>query len=476
MLFKVKFPMILAVLFLFSASPVPLLGQEVVAEIDLDDGTGAPDHAFGLMLSPDDAALYVAICGDFAYNNNRLVLIDTATNMVVNEATTGLYPEEIAFKLNGGAIELIFVSNSTDGSITVLKPDLTHEATIDLTAYPWTGAYPFGLIMDPSGRYLYATTFNEGELFVIDTAAGPDYLTIVNMANINGGNARMALWEHFLVIPGSDWFIGATIKLVDIIDPLNPVLTDTLILDSNMSGYPGANDVVVDNDRAYVPVLNWSGSPYLFEVDLAASALVVSRVIDTSTKGPAYSLMHGIGGSPDGNTLVVTFMDNAAIKAVGSKAGCTLFSMDVEPYYGQINEAVFTSDGETVYLSSQTDPKVYVVEGIPKHGLYLTGTESVPLNGDVDLELIGGQDGAKGLLFLSLTLGPIVTPQVTLDIGWPFFTLLEGFFGVDNELAIPSLTVPNDPALQGLVLYFQGLTKDDDAEFRASNLHTLNIL
>ena len=454
----------------------PVSGQVQIQEISLEDNTGAPDYAFGLNLSPDGSRLYVAVCGVFGSENNRIVEIDTQTLTVSNEGVTGLFPEEIAFRTSGDAVEKIFVSNSTDGSISVLGPDLSVETVIDLTAPPWNGAYPFGLTMGPAGRYLFVTTFDAGELFVIDTDPGPDYLKIKAMPNIGIGGGRSALYGNFLVVPGADWSLGAVVERVDITDPLNPVPGTPLLLDGNTAAWPSANDTAVRSDGyAYVPVVDYGGSSLLYEVDLTQTPPVVSRTIDLSAVGPAFMLEHGIGASPDGNTLVVTYLDGATVKVVGSKTGCVLFSLDVDASYGQINEALFSPEGDRVYISNQSEPKVYVVTGIPQHGLWLDGPADAPLGGPLDFQVRGGEPGAPGLFLLSLTLGPIVTPKVTLDIGWPFYVLFEGTFDGNNELPLPAYTVPNDPAFHGLSVYFQALARDADWEMRPSNLHTLQI-
>ena len=114
----------------FLGLPLAAPAQEVLKQIDLNDGMGPPDYAFGMKLSPDGTYLYVAVCGDFFGYNNRLVKIDTLSDSIVGEGVTGLYPEEIEFRLDGsGAIELIFVSNNQDHTVTVLDPDLTTVTT-----------------------------------------------------------------------------------------------------------------------------------------------------------------------------------------------------------------------------------------------------------------------------------------------------------------------------------------------------------
>jgi DNA-binding beta-propeller fold protein YncE len=461
---------LLAALLAFSPG---LVSQEVLKQVDLDDGQGAPDYAFGMELSPDGTSLHVAICGHWGDNNNRVVEIDTALDQVVDEGVTELYPEEVAFKKDwGSAIELIFVSNNTSSSITVLKPDLSHEHTIVL-GDPMK-VWPFGLLMGPSGRYLYATTVNEGEIFVIDTDPGPDYLEVVDTHHVAAWNGRLQAYGNKLVIPGSDGTQGAVLSVMDLD---HPDKVETVVLDPDTSGYPMANDLAITADGfAYVPVYDFSGHSDLFEVDLNLTPPAIARTIDMSSLGPGYSWEHGICASADGNTLIVTYAEDTWIKIVGRKVGRVLKAMDVNPDdLGMINEALFSHDGDKLYLTDQALPMVYVLIGVPEHGLLLDGTNEVLPAGPVQLEMKGGETGQPGILLMSLTLGPITAPTFTLDIGFPHWILISGLFDGSNGLYIPGFNCPDDPGLSGLDVYFQGLTRDKDQEFRPTNLHTVTI-
>ena len=76
--------------------------------------------------------------------------------------------------------------------------------------------YPFGLIMGPSGRYLYVSTVNMGEIFVIDTDPGPTYLQIVKQHATAAFNGRLATYNGKLIIPGLDFTIGAVLSIMDL--------------------------------------------------------------------------------------------------------------------------------------------------------------------------------------------------------------------------------------------------------------------
>jgi DNA-binding beta-propeller fold protein YncE len=450
-----------------------LSAQEVLKEIDVDDGGGAPDYLFGMKLNPDGSELYAAVCGTFSDPNNRLVVVDTFQDLLLpKEGVTGKFPEEIEFRLDGsGDIELIFVSDSTDGTVTVLKPDLTLESTLVLAP---SSPYPFGLIMGPSGRYLYVSTVNMGEIFVIDTDPGSTYLQVVDQHTVAAFNGRLATYNGKLIIPGSDFTNGAVLSIMDLNQPSQ---VDAVLLDGDLAGYPGANDVHISKDGyAYVTVLDYNNSALLYEVDLDRSPPAVSRTIDLSAQGPYLTLEHGIGASPDGNTLVVTYMDDAYIKTVSRKTGCVLDCFYVDPaHYGQINECVFSKDGDKVYLTNQAQPVIHVLGGVPEHGLWLTGEEETVPGGQVSLYMRGGEKGGPGLLLWSLTLGPIVTPTYEMEIGTPYYLLFYSVFDAGNNFPVITINCPNDPGLSGLSVYFQGLTRDSDKEFRPSNLHTVQI-
>ncbi|MFH1998267.1 MAG: hypothetical protein ABIK28_01240 [Planctomycetota bacterium] len=469
-----KMRVVTMVVMLLLGVPLSLSAQEIKKHIDLEDHIGAPDFAFGMQLSPDGSSLYVAVPGHYSDNNNRLVIIDTETDEVIDEAVTEFYPEEIAFKVDGGGdIALIFISNSSSHSITVLKPNLNLVAHISLVTPPDV-AWPFGLVMDPGGRYLYVSTMT-GRIFVVDTELGATYLQVVQTYLIGEFNCRMSVYNNLLLIAGSDSVQGALLHIMDLNQPGQ---VDTLILDNNTSGWPGANDVQITQDGyAYVTVWDWNVSSDLYEVDLNPTPPSVTRVIDLGEGILDMTQEHGICASADGNTLVVTYIYDAYIRLVGRKTGTVLDTINVYPEaYGEINEALFSQDGKKLYLSDQSSPNVHLMVRVPEHGLILKGTDQVLPGGTVEMDMLGGETGRPGLLFMSLTEGQVSAPTFTMDFGLPFWVLMYSLFNGSNKFIIPDIACPNDPGLSGLRVYLQGLTQDADYLFRPSNLHIIDIL
>lgn len=474
MLYVLKKSRIIPLVALFCLIPFISHAQEVVKHIDLDDGVGAPDLAFGMEMSPDGEELYVAISGHYSDNNNRLVKIDTSIDEVVAEGVTELYPEEVTFKLYNDEILKIFVSNSSSHSITVLKPDLTLETHIPLVTPP-AQAWPFGVIMGPDNRYLYVSTVNAGEIFVIDTDVGPTYLQIVQTYTIGQFNGRMAIHDGKLLIPSSDSALGLFLHIMDLAQPAN---VQSVLLTSDTSGWPSAPDVeVTDDGFAYITAYDWLASSDMYEVDLNLATPAVSRVIDLTDGGIDLTQEHGICASADGNTLIVTYLSDAHIRMVGTKTGKVLDTMHVYPQnYGEINEALFSDDGNKLYLTDQASPNVHVLTRVPEHGLILKGTSEVLPGGLIEMDLLGGENAQPGMLLMSLTEGQVSGPTYTMDLGLPFWVMLYQLFDVENEFFIPDFNCPNDSGLSGLRVYFQGLTRDADFEFRPSNLHIIDIL
>ncbi len=471
---------VLAAAALFCGLLLPgLNGQEVSAIIDFEDGDSISDYQFGMKLSDDGTRLFVAIIGNFFDPfdyNHRIVEIDTATGTITREGLTGNLPEEIEIRYDGnGNIEKIFTSDSGDGTITVLNPDLSPSDVVDLTLVGGgMGYYPFGLVMGPEGRYLYVSTMNLGEIFRIDTQPGPTYLDIVDIFQLSaGGNGRMGFYQGKLVVPGSDYLVDGAV--LSVFDPDYPSQVDVVVLDNELSGWPGAYDVAVAGGFAYVTVLDYNSNMDLYEVDLESSPPAVSRLIDLS--GEHDSLWeHGLAISPDGNTLVTTCLDGP-VKIVGRKAGRLLTEIDLTSFgSGQCNEAVFSKNGQKVCITDQGDSTAYVLSGVPEHGLFLEGSESASIGDQVEFTLVGGEIGAPGICLASFHRGPTLFPNVTIDLGQPFHLLAQDLFDVQNELPGLSWTIPNWSWLPGLTVYLQGLTRDGDGEIRPSNLCVLEFV
>ncbi len=476
MKFRIPLIAITVIAVLFGVALTGLYSQEVSAFIDFEDGDSIPDYQFGMKLSKDGGKLFVAIMGSFydpADYNHRLVEVDTATGSIVREGVTGNLPEEIEIRYDGGGeIEKIFVSNSGDGTVTVLNPDLTSSDVVDLTQVGGgMGYYPFGLVMGPQGRYLYVSTMNMGEIFRIDTEPGSSYLDIVDVYQLSAtGNGRMAFYNGNLIVPGSDYFVDGAV--LSVFDPDNPSQIDVVVLDNDLSGWPGANDVALVGGFAYVPVLDYNSNMLLYEVDLDSFPPAVSRTIDLS--GQNASLWeHGIAASPDGNTLVVTCLDGP-VKIAGRKAGRLLTEIDLASHgAGQCNEALFSKNGKRVCVTDQGMSSAYVLSGVPEHGLFVDGPETASVGDQVDFTLVGGEVGAPGLFLASFSRGPTVFPNVTIDLGQPFYVLAQGLFDTENQLPGLNWTIPNWS--QGLVIYVQGLTRDHDGQIRPSNMGELEI-
>jgi DNA-binding beta-propeller fold protein YncE len=449
-----------------------LQGQEIARTIDLDDGDSIPDFSFGMELSQDGTTLAVTICGDiFAPNNHRIVVVDTATDGITGEGQTGNYPEEVATRYNStGGVDNIFVSNSSDGTVSVLNADLSPAGLVDLSLLG--GAYPFGLVFGPQGRFLYVSTVNAGEIFVIDTEPGATFLDVVDTFHLPAWfNGRMAIDGGKLIVAGTDLALGAVLTIVDL---SNPTLIDTVLLEGHLATWASANDVAVVDGFAYVPVLDYNSSKFLYEVDLGLAPPAVTRAIPLSPL--SFSLLeHGIAASPDGNTLVVTSLDGM-VQIVCRKTGSLLAEVDLTTIgSGGGNEALFSKDGKKVYITDVYDSLVYVLSGVPEHGLYLDGPDSAPLGGQVTLAVTGGEAGGRGALLASLKSGSIQMPRFILDLGMPVYTLHQGLFDGANSLPLPYWTIPTAwGGLVGATIHLQALAEDGDGEVRPSN--TLEIL
>ncbi|MFZ5780337.1 MAG: autotransporter domain-containing protein [Pseudomonadota bacterium] len=133
------------------AAATGLLTQ--TASVNLPAGAGPRD----LTVSPDGGKLYVV-----DQNQDRVVVVDTATNTVTATVSTGLQPINIAINPSGTRA---YVTNTTSGNLTVI--DTSTNSVVTTLA---VGSGSWGVAVAPNGRYFYATDRGANTISIFDSA------------------------------------------------------------------------------------------------------------------------------------------------------------------------------------------------------------------------------------------------------------------------------------------------------------------
>jgi len=192
------------------------------------------DRSSGMTLSHDGATL--VSCGSFT---DDVSVIDTAAWSVVATVPVGTFPVRAAFSVDDS---LLFVTNTTDGTVSVMEVAGAASAVVDSIA---VGTQPFEMAVHPAGSSLYVANYGGKSIAVVDLATNLVAATIP-LPQTGGGGEPMGL---AVSADGGLLYVacnGADIHLVD--------TATNQILDTVNTGMAPAMLVYADTTRrALVP-------------------------------------------------------------------------------------------------------------------------------------------------------------------------------------------------------------------------------
>lgn len=443
----------------FTLAAAPLAAQQFSQDISLSGlGNGNPAKPFGIAYEPGLDRIFVAVAGSFGAANNVVAVIDPNTDTVVATIPVGLYPEEIAFGYDSnGALLYGAVTNSTSGSVTIFEPDLSVRGEVTLPDPFGLGTcYPFGIAWDGGIQRFYVSTLDgSGDIHSVNPAT-------VTTSPIAPFNAAFSSGSRLLVHAGRVWngatrynatFTNAD-SFVANFKLSNKAGEEVLIADETRHFFPSVQDIIaLPNDDVLVGGLGLNGYLYQFSAD--------GELRNTLYLNNA-SGAHGLALGPQGRLLAICdlYSDNMIIYDLAERTELSTTAMgSIGLGYGQPNDAVFVHN--KLYVTSQATEEVVVFDNLP----------TPPPAG-------GGYSGAISISNPTPKLGDTVTVDVTgngvvalaqareaigvnfrgfdMDIG-PQIKLV----GVSPSSFSDAGTIPNNAALRGLHLWFQGAVELD---------------
>ncbi len=449
----------------FAALPLaaPSHAQLTSTWVSLDDQVGAPDHPFGLNVTPDGTQYHVAIAGSFSTPNNSVAVYDRSLRQLVGRYPVGLYPEEIAYTHGGGlapSVQSMFVTNSTDSTVSVLDASGNPVTTIPLG----TSNYPFGIAVSTDQRRLAVTTKN-GVVFAIDASAH----TVLSTIAVPGFHGRAVFLPDGRVAFGMSTFSQTVeAKILDLDKPGNAV---TIPLYGPSSTFPSSEDVAVvaDGRELWFPLMN--GDRTIRRIDPVKGVQIGSIPLTGTFGGDA---IHGIAASGEGHVLVTSLTDDAI--ALLETQGGTVLSTLRFALGNQPNDAVFAPDGREACVTMQVNQAgVHVVTGLPEPRLRLLASANpAKLGTQLTMTLRGAEAYSSALVALSITgAGPTTILGQTIFLSAPIVPVWSGTNDARGRLVTGSIAVPAAPALHGLRVYAQALVQRRDRSHRASDPLTI---
>jgi YVTN family beta-propeller protein len=278
----------------------------------------------GMALSQDGSKLYVALNGA-----NKLGVIDTATNQLVNQIPVGNAPRQVVLADNG---TVAYVSN--EGGRPANKTDFTNlsdgtpivsskktggaitgtVSVVNLTSGKETQEIPVGLqptALYQDGTALLVANSNDDTLSVIDE-----------------GNNSVAQTVHTNPVPGAG--VGSYANAISMSDP-NHVLV-SIGRDNAIAVYQYRG---IYRRMKFVGLLPTDWYPVSVEPDsaLGAGTIVVTNDKGIGARGPKTQINHGYDTNP--TTDHNTYDDTGSV---------TTFGMPADAQIPQDTQTVFTDD------------------------------------------------------------------------------------------------------------------------------------
>ena len=270
-----------------------------------------------------------AFAAPFAYiplaGEDKVAVVDLATNTLVTKVAAGTSPEAIAFSAGGGRV---YVASATDGTLTTINAATNAPSTVNV------GTLPVGVDASSLGQVAVAT---EGGA----TNGGAGTIAILTSAGVTPvavGSAPVAVAYS----PAGDKLYVANLAdaTISTVDTARLVAVDTTHVDTRPAGLvmdPSGKRLFVMH-QAFLQV----GSNEITVLDISGSPRTTAII--PLTGAPEWMALH-----PDGNLLAVAKPLTQSVSIVDIAAGKV--ALDIQLALGSSPSGVsFSNDGTRLYV------------------------------------------------------------------------------------------------------------------------------
>jgi DNA-binding beta-propeller fold protein YncE len=424
--------------------------------------------------------------------NDSVSVVNATTGAIVDanpdptswSIPVGVAPRRIAFTPNGSKAyvtnsrgnvprdrnDLNFTGSEIYGTVSVIDPA---TKTVSLTIVAGLGVEPYGLAVAPNGKWAVVTNLRSASLSFLDTATDqvvathtyvrnlnflPPGLTVADVDTDGDGLADFDSPAGVAISADSTRIYVSHFK-----SPWISVLEASLDASGHLLGVALDHGISLDKHHPFTP----SGDP-------------ISVNVLKSQGDPRW--LEDLTISPDGTRLWVPHVLHNVNHDVNDPALNPAFANRVYPAVSIVDLTTETfewgdplqTDGSAriEYELSQTQPPDLPAEHVPfgeglagSGGLtpVLTGIDEPLLGGTTTIRIWNGLGGAPAFLVVGLKEASIPLAGGTLHVA-PFIILMGPMMGTPGVAGAGkfsrSFAIPNDSALVGGSVYFQGLVMD----------------
>lgn len=401
-------------------------------------------------------------------DNNTVALIDVSTGSIVTEIVVGVNPRSLALSVGGGRLfvanqrgDVSLSQNSATGIPvgarrgTVSVIDTTTQSVV--TTLGGVGVEPYGLAVSPNGKFFAVTGFRSGTVKLFDTNTLAEIASLQYLNNLNQIPAPFTAADADANKDG----------IADLGEPRGFVIRNNnlqMFVTHNRSPYISVLDIALDGTGTPTGLsLNTKIDLNVYPFDIIFNPVPVQNL--KSQGLPRF--MEDIALSPDGTrALIPHVLHNINHDVNHSFPGLAGdFANRVYPSLTVIdtssNSFGATGDNSSRVhheLSDSLEPAGFAAFGdahtmATGNPLILGGLGSPALGGILEFTVEGMNPGDSGMVIL----GHFQTNQFLGAAGTSYVKQRFAFPLVGNRLQV---SIPNNPALDGLVMIAQAVVTD----------------
>ncbi len=358
-----------------------------------------------LALSGDDTILAVV-----NPDVNTVTFFDVGgdKNLPLGEIPVGTEPNGVAITPDG---KFAYVTNTIDGTVSVLAIDVTQQPAAEVIATLQVGTEPYGVAITPNGTKAYVTNARSNSVSVIDIATNTVVSTITNVGPAVGAEPRgIAITNngddidtdetvyitHFYSFATQNKLDGeddAKTGLVTKLTTANDTVTGQIIL-TNMpdTGFKATGDAIqriepgqnadfvtgaypnqmqalaIKNGFLYMPNVGASpNGPVRFNVNTQALVHILNTNTNQDT-GQTINLHKAVASQPEGTRKLflavpwsIAFKTKENVGYVVSAASNVLVRIEVDPATGAAIVSNNPLDGAVLEIPVGRNPRGVVV-------------------------------------------------------------------------------------------------------------------
>ena len=268
-------------------------------------------NPYGVAISPSNTYAYVTNCnsGCFSSGSDNVVIINTATNLVINSITSGFsLPEGVAISPSG---TYAYVTNFRNNNAVIINTASNTVVNSIISGF----SEPEGVAFSPSGTYAYVANYGSANVAIINTATNTVTGFITSGFNYPYGVAFSPSGTYAYVTNCNSDCFGSVPNNVVIINTATNSVTGSIT-----SGFSDPEGVAISPSGTYAYVTN-IGSDNVVIINTATNTL-------TGSITSGFNEPEGVSISPSGTYAYVTNYnyDNVLVINTGTSTTNSIYS------------------------------------------------------------------------------------------------------------------------------------------------------